>query len=314
MKKIERAWLTFLSSNNYYILMLLSLYKDLLDTNTKYPLYCGLTESVTEETEKILSTVGINVFRLNTTALSKDVLKNIKSKVCEHYFNAFTKLMLFSTDVEKMFDKVVYLDADLQVLANIDELMDCPHMSAVQDRAPGAVDKETKYILGCSRFCSGLFVWDFKNNPGVGQHIINSLPDLDPKIGWHDQSVLSYFYKDWINQKELHLDPTYGLMNFKKNFDIFKQQNKKPKIIHYVGRVRNGWPFRYEVVVQEKDWTNHKLNFKEWVGNIAKHVSYFNRKYDLHLTIPNVNNIHLVTYEEYKQIRADGRSDCFLYF
>lgn len=149
--------MTFLSSNNYYIYMLLGLYKNLLDTKTKYPIYCGVTKEVSRDTRAILRKVGLKLIDLDTTVFSDKVIAN-SQQCCKHYAAAFTKLALLDTNIEKQFDKIVYIDTDVQVLANMDDLFDKPHMSAVADCAPAINKIANKYTVGCSIFCSGLFV------------------------------------------------------------------------------------------------------------------------------------------------------------
>lgn len=53
---------------------------------------------------------------------------------------------------------MVYLDSDIGIYANIDELMLKPHMSAVEDGAPLPNREPGPYKIGDSIFCSGLFV------------------------------------------------------------------------------------------------------------------------------------------------------------
>lgn len=150
--------MTFLTSNNYYIYLLLGLYKNMLDVNTKYPFYCGVTKNVNGVTRKLLTDVGIKIIDLNTSLIDESnlVTTAANKKMCDWYRNALTKLSLLESNVEEKFDKIVYLDTDIQVFKNIDDLFDHPHMSAVQDLAPHHVPHE--YTYGCSMFCSGLFV------------------------------------------------------------------------------------------------------------------------------------------------------------
>ena len=178
----RRAWLLFLSSNNYYLYMLLGVYKNLLDVRTKYPIYCCVTEEVSDETKAILRTIGLNLIELDTSIIGDSLRESIKEKTCEHYFQAFTKLTILDTDIEKIFDKIVYLDTDVQIYENIDDIFEYPHMSAIEDLAPAVRRTAEQYVIGKSIFCSGLFVWDFKENPGKGHEILMQLPLLDKNI------------------------------------------------------------------------------------------------------------------------------------
>lgn len=306
----RRAWFIFLSSSNYYLYLTLGIYKNLLDTNTKYPIYCGVTPDVNTKTRDILKAVGLNLIELDTKVISSQVLANSKSKNNAHYHQAFTKLTLFDNPVEKMFDKVVYIDTDVQVFENIDELFEYPHMSAIIDVYPWQDPTLTPYIEGCSKFCSGLFVWDFKNNPGKGHQIIQELPNLNPKITWHDQNILNYFYQDWKDKPELHIPPEYGIMNFKPNIDKLE---KSIKAIHYTGRLKTGWPFLYEEIIPEKNWKYGNVHFKEWVTSMSQTVDYFNKTY--HLSIPHLYAEHLIlkTPDMIKQLYI-GKANTYLSF
>ena len=271
------AWLFYLNSNDYYVNMLISAYKDLQDTNTKYPVYCAVTKNVNKETRLILSTIGILLVDLDTSSISN--CKFIKSQKYKDslawYQKAFYKLAILSEKFEKMFDKVVYLDLDIQILKNIDDVMDKPHMSAVINRAPES--KLEVYKLGRSNFCSGLFVWDYKNNPGLGAKLLNSLNDLDESVTWHDQSVLNFWYKDWCNKKELHLPPIYGLMN---HADIYNKLEDKTdlRIIHFASRDRDSWPFLRQTNIPKK-W----CLFKEWVKHMSDNCKYFAKQYGVRI-------------------------------
>lgn len=310
--KERRAWFTFLSSNNYYLYLLLGLYKNLLDVKTKYPVYCGVTPEVNINTKNILKKVGLNIIELNTSIISQKVLSQVKSKNCDHYAAAFTKLTLLDLNIEQLFDKIVYIDTDVQVLKNIDDVFDYPHMAAIEDVAPSSNKIASPYTLGCSKFCSGMFVWDFKNNLGKGHDILIKLQNLDQKITWHDQNVLNYFYQDWRIHNELHIPPEYGLMNNAKNFSKIPFENIKA--IHYTGRLKTDWPFTRPKDLDEREWKHKNLHFKEWVESIAMAINYFNKTYKLTIQVPNANNLRLITYKQYKEKKADGKDNCFLYF
>lgn len=58
----------FLSSDNY-IYYVLNVYKNLLDTNTKYAVCCGYTDEVSQKTIDILNKCGIITFKLDTSSI-----------------------------------------------------------------------------------------------------------------------------------------------------------------------------------------------------------------------------------------------------
>lgn len=119
----------FLNSNNYYIYMLIGAYYDLLKTKTKYPIYCAITSDLDDKTKEVIKQIGINTIKVDAHAISKaTTLANVP-----HYKTAFSKLAILGKNVEAKFDKIVYLDTDMQFFDNIDELMEKPHMSAIAD-------------------------------------------------------------------------------------------------------------------------------------------------------------------------------------
>lgn len=280
--KSDKAWLCFISSDNY-IYYALNLYRSLMRTNTKYPLYCAVTKNISQRTRNILKTVGINLLELDTTDIEHSgiVQRGAKIGVCKKYLNALTKLDLFKFD--DMFKKVVYLDVDLHIFANIDELFDKPHMSAVEDVAPAR--QHLKYIEGESIFCSGLLVWDFEHNKGLIQKIISELDKLPENRQWHDQSILNYYYQDWIHKKELHLDPTYGLMVCTELLSKFNIPN--PKIRHYVQNGKEHIPFTSQYKLPKFSCDLTRKLVIQYYQMIADSVKYFNEAYEL--SIPPVN-------------------------
>ena len=201
-------------------------------------------------TRSLLKRIGIQIVEV------KDIYIDRLSSL-DYYQKAIQKLAILNLTG---FDKIVYLDSDLWIRENIDELMDKPHMTAVINQAPREVQE---YRVGGSVFCSGLFVWDFH----VGKPLkLGLLPD---GIDWHDQAVLNYFYQDWGSRKGLHLDYRYGLMNSLSDGINLSDV----KIIHYVNRPRNTWPFNEKTQLTR----NNKLIIP-WFQEINKALEYFNIK------------------------------------
>ena len=173
----EKAWMFYLDSNDYYVWILISAYRDLLKTNTKYPVYCGITNNINSSTKNLLNIIGIKTINLDLSQfVNCRIFKNAQMKqgpVWAWYNKAFCKLAILESNVEELFDKIVYLDSDFRILQNIDELMDAPHMSAVANRAPKEPIQPYKHSF--SVFCAGLFVWDFAAADICGASISSSI-------------------------------------------------------------------------------------------------------------------------------------------
>lgn len=294
--KIDKAWMLYLSSidNISYLYMLLSVYKQLKDTKTKYPIFCGLTKNIDNKTRKILQKIGLNLIDLDTSKFENtNLLKsNDKNHMCIHYKSALSKLAILGSNIEEKFNKIVYIDTDYIIYDNMDELFDKPHMSAIEDEAP-AYDKKLSYEEGKSIFCSGLFVWDFEHNKGKGQEIIDKLDNLNPNIAWHDQNILNYYYQNWRLEPSLQLSPMYGLMNA-----TLEEQNYKGKVKarHIVTRIRSGWPDFDSQEAKNFARRTSKLYLKDFFNIINSSINYYNATYNLNLKLLNYEHIFRQSY------------------
>ncbi len=324
-KNNKQAWMLFLSSDNY-IYYVLNVYKNLLDYDTNYAVCCGYTEDVSQATIDILNKCGIITFKLNTKAILQ---KNIKLKGISNWIKAFTKLGLLKNQLN--LDKMIYLDSDLGIYDNIDELFNKPHMSAVLDGAPLPNRQPGPYQIGDSVFCSGLFVWDFKNNKDADK-LLQLLPNLPKDIEWHDQNVLNYYYKDWQDQKNLHLNYTYGLMTTIPKFKFVNPIRGKnwPKIIHYIAGQgeKTKIPF-IDKKFYLQSWCD-MLVVDEYYNEINNSIKALKQMYDFELPLINTKNIihknadktaaqeetikMLKLKEQKKDAKADGRPNTYLYF
>lgn len=131
MKK-NYAYVTFLTSESYYsgvILLKASLEK----VNSKYPLYCAITEDISMQTQQNLSSQDINIIKVQKTETPEylfDFNKQIDERMANTWKHCLTKFQAFKFT---QFDKVILLDCDLMLLKNVDDCFEKPHMTASQD-------------------------------------------------------------------------------------------------------------------------------------------------------------------------------------
>lgn len=208
----NRAWITLLSDNSY-IYGQIALVHGLKEHGTIYPIYCMVTDNVTEENKNILKALDVQLIETerfvpdNYKVYSEDEWNNAHSLSTAGWHNALTKLKIFNL---AQFDKIVYIDNDTQIFKNLDFLFDCPHMSAVQD----TYGKQ-------KQFCSGLMVIEPSHElyDSLMEHtkrfmlesqMISNAPYPQYVFSGliHDQLILQTFYNDWHLKKELHL-PIY---------------------------------------------------------------------------------------------------------
>jgi alpha-N-acetylglucosamine transferase len=113
-------------------------------------------------------------------------------------FNFYTKLRIFEL-VE--FEKVIYLDADLIICADIGPLFFRPNMSAVIAGGLSAGNDWTDLNAGLMVIQPSLELFDR----------INAAVDHLPSKDGSDQGFLQSFYPDWPHTPHLHLDHAYNV-------------------------------------------------------------------------------------------------------
>ena len=119
------SYVTLLSTDNY-LLGVLGLYDSLKLVKSRFPLFVLCSDCVSKKTLKALEKFGLNYQVLNEHIEHDAQLNQRIDK--EHWNYTFDKLYVWTLT---RFDKLVFLDSDMQVMSNIDYLFDKPHMSAV---------------------------------------------------------------------------------------------------------------------------------------------------------------------------------------
>ena len=120
---MKYAFVTVLSTNNYYK-GVVALFESIKKTNTKYNNYVVVVN------EDIHNYIINDLKNRGYIVIKKDKITfdSVDNKVYKYWHNTFDKFHVFDLDE---YDKIVYLDSDMMVVKNIDELFDLPHMSAV---------------------------------------------------------------------------------------------------------------------------------------------------------------------------------------
>lgn len=155
---------------------------------------------------------------------------NLLGEDRRNFKHMYTKLRIFEQDD---FDKLVYIDADMLVCCNVDELFDCPHMSAV---VAGALHPNNADWV---HFNAGFLV--VEPSRALAQKMYN-LIETTPSNDGSDQGFLQSFYADWPEQASLHLDQKYNVPVFM--LDVYAQHgygfsyqngklDTKISILHY---------------------------------------------------------------------------------
>ncbi len=239
-----KSYISVLSTENY-LDAILKTYKNLKQTNTKYPFSVLVTDLVSEETENKLKAEGINVIRRKSIEISEEALNRNKNSNSAHWNYTFDKLNIFELTE---FEKIVYLDSDLFIMKNIDELFEKESVSAVIDRRTNPLIEEDWKKLN-----SGVMV--IKPETGMVekfQEALNTVLASGKKCG--DQDVLQEYYTDWPNQEELHLDTKYNV--FFPFLDYYTGKNmlkfEDVSIIHFSWcGTKKPWHYEGETKAQD---------------------------------------------------------------
>ncbi|KAL9233459.1 hypothetical protein vseg_008458 [Gypsophila vaccaria] len=128
-KKDEmRAYVTFLAGNGDYVKGVVGLVKGLRKSKSRYPLVVAVLPDVPEEHRRVLVAQGCLVREIEPVYPPE----NQTQFAMAYYVINYSKLRIWEF-VE--FNKMIYLDGDIQVFDNIDHLFDLPngHFYAVMD-------------------------------------------------------------------------------------------------------------------------------------------------------------------------------------
>lgn len=144
--------------------------------------------------------------------------------------NTFFKIKMFEL---MQFDKICYLDSDMIITSNIDELFNFPHMSAVPDR--------DFYRKESDAFNSGVLVFvPEKEVQTQIQPILKKFWQEGP-YPFGDQDIVSKLYPDWILEREKHLDVKYNAAV--SRLHLYPKEIS-PKVLHYANHYKP-WDMKY---------------------------------------------------------------------
>ena len=264
------AFVTILSTNNYYK-GVIALFESIKNTNTKYNKYVVVVnEDIRENIINEFINKGYKVIKR-----PKITFDNINNETYKYWHNTFDKFHVFDLDE---FDKIVYLDSDMYVSRNIDELFDLPHMSAV---IAGKTKVPTWEEIG-----SGLMVIVPKK--GISNELINTLKNTKYSKDIGDQDVIETYF-DWKNQN-LAISENYNL--FADNIDYYINEHgyKKDEIavVHFIGSIKPWMLNKKEIINQRIDYLRenklYQLEFFnkyiELLSNIGKKLSIITPYYN----------------------------------
>jgi alpha-N-acetylglucosamine transferase len=236
------AYVTVLSTDNY-LPGVLVLNESLRMCKANYRLHAVVGNEVGDAARRTIHRAGIPTIESRSVDIPEEIRQaNAASDYHKHWAGVFDKLLVFSLCE---FRKIVYIDSDILVLRNIDELFDKPHMSAViADIGPG---KEKVVDLN-----AGVMV--LEPEPDLTDRLVALLPKAyeqekqwraaagrPPSMGV--QSVINMFWREWITQTDLHLEAKYNVLA--DHLDYYVRElgytwrgPEGIRVLHYIGAVK----------------------------------------------------------------------------
>jgi glycogenin len=266
------AYVTLLSTDNY-LEGVLVLNESLRLCKSQYRLYVLVSSKVTSAVHDTLEKAGIRKINTESIDLPEEIrLANSRSDYHRHWAGVFDKLLVFSLC---QFQKIVYLDSDILVIKNIDQLFEKPHMSAVNaDSYPG---NET-----CLDLNAGVMV--IEPEPNLTGRLIALLPEaFEQEKQWRMaagrpismgvQSVINMFWREWTTKSELHLDRKYNVIvnylhYFKRGLDYRWRGPDGIHALHFIGEVKP-WMFTGVNFLRRVAWLLIRRQMSELVAFTA---------------------------------------------
>ena len=249
------AYIT-LSTSKSYLLGIMAMYLSLKKTGTTIPLYAMLPADLIKNEAILcgrLKENGINIIEYSDSIpIPRQLIESNENHGDSRFSHTFDKLLVFE---QTQFDKIVYLDADIYILHNLDHLFDLPHMSAMiaGKSYPGNED----WI----DLTSGIMT--IVPEKGISKQFERLIPGVISAKGiCGDQDILQAYYTDWPQRPELDMGEKYGVIAYYAKYYEqhlgykYTNQVKDPHsvaVIHYAGEMKpwmQHWGF-FSVLKQE---------------------------------------------------------------
>lgn len=227
-----------LLTNDSYTYGIVLLVESMKKVNTKYPLHVLVTDKVSTASLELLRQLGVTYEVVDTISVSEEIHEynsKMNARLAAIWKDCWTKFRIFD---QTQFDKIVFLDADIMVLKNLDHLFKKPHMTSCLDGEYFNIWPDRDHFnSGCIVIepSHELFedIMTYANQLTVDQ-IIYQEP-------FADQELLNQYFSDWVDKKELHLDKYYDVFAPYVQTDQLDDLTKNCYFIHYVGR--KPWTF-----------------------------------------------------------------------
>ncbi len=224
-----KAYITLLSSENYLPGVII-LAKSLKKVGAQYPMVCALSVGMPQKIRNQLEAQGIPCVHLN-----RKIQPKVDSQVFKYWNNTFDKLQIWGLT---QYEKLVFVDSDMLVLCNIDDLMDREPFTACA--AGNELNDQWIYLN------SGLIV--IQPDKAVEKAMIDSIPAVIrslPNASVGDQDVINKYVADWVQRPELHLPESYNMIathvsvyDNRLGYAWRKSEGRPMRVLHFIGKIK----------------------------------------------------------------------------
>ncbi|KAF5737093.1 hypothetical protein HS088_TW14G01250 [Tripterygium wilfordii] len=266
----KRAYVTFLAGNGDYVKGVVGLAKGLRKAKSAYPLVVAVLPDVPEDHREILDSQGCIVQEIEPVYPPE----NQTQFAMAYYVINYSKLRIWEF-VE--YEKMIYLDGDIQVFENIDHLFDNPdgYLYAVMDCfCEPTWSSSPQFKIWYCQQCPDKIPWPMEMGPppplyfNAGMFVFepNLLTYFDlletlkisPTTSFAEQDYLNNFFKDIYKP----IPNVYNLVmamlwRHPENVEL-----DKVKVVHYCAAGSKPW--RYTGVEENMEREDIKMLVKKW--------------------------------------------------
>jgi len=204
-----------MTTNDLFVPGAIVVVKSLKMTKTEYPIYCMVSEEVSEQNRSLLEKAGCEVVEVPKIHSSSSGEDGDRFEIGKNWLT-FTKLNVFNMT---QFDKIVYLDADCVVLKNIDNMFEFESMSGYLLAHTGELE-------------AGVLVFTPRE-----QYFID-LMEYKDKSNWvnHDQTLIDWYFRKHLPDSFYELGNEYHFCHkLYHNKDPYLFHKKEAKIVEFNG-------------------------------------------------------------------------------
>lgn len=297
------SYVTLLTNDSYAYGVTL-LVESMKQVKTKYPLHVLIIDEVSAATRQMLSELGVSyeiVDVIPTPATIYEHNIKINPGIASTWRHCWTKFQVFGLT---QFEKIVFLDADIMLCKNIDNLFK-------MTKGTAAVDGEYFGLWSDSHFNAGCMVIEpaqeeFDNLLKFANSL--NIDNLPLQI-IADQEVLNMYYKDWPRQKHLHLDKYYNIFAPYIQETQLEDLKDKVQFIHFIGRK----PWQFWMKDPREIYSEHYYTIaKEIVENKIKTLDWKTIRSNIVLTVYGICKNEIESVENYLNSFSEADYVCLL--